>query len=115
MRIAVMDKNETDGARMAALIRDACCQYDVKIAEYSDGYSFTRAFQETGFDLLFVAVYGIRDFEAAWKIRDMDRRVPIMVICVKHDTVHTGLFSKCRRLPGLVDKVVDFVYRQFPA
>ena len=75
MRIAVMDENKT-----AALIRDACCQYDVKIAEYNDCYSFTRAFQETGFDLLFVAVHGIRDFEAAWKIRDMDKHIPIVVI-----------------------------------
>lgn len=83
VKIAVMDENITEGKKTAALIRDACGEVrpdDVIIEEFNDCYSFTRTFQEAVFDLLFVAVYGIHDFEAAWKIRDMDKHIPIVII-----------------------------------
>ena len=82
MTIAVYDEIQTRRETAVRLISDFYSEKgdSVEISQFKEVTELTGSFRKNSYSVVFIGINSMRDIDAAWVIRDRDKKCPLVFI-----------------------------------
>ena len=90
MKIAIIDKDAVNRQQLAQMISGCLVRGDpdrtyIEVSEYEDGLQALNTFSHMRFAGIFISVESIEDFEAAWKLHNIDKKCRMVFMSTSNE------------------------------